>query len=241
MRRALRSNGTRALALALGLIAAACQSPATVQPPRAAAPRVDSLTEARAAMARGEYDLAARQLRTVVATRPDSLEAHFRLGVSASYLDLAEEATREFEWVVAHARARSDEARIARDWLNGSAQVAAPGPAGPGPAVEANPERASVSGVAMGGEGVPRPLARHKISLKGMKEPVLETAFDVRTDYEGRFAFRDVPPGEYMLTDSLTGHTTWRLRVSLKRGDRVTVDLTPDNNTQSRDDFPDGR
>lgn len=74
-----------------------------------------------------------------------------------------------------------------------------------------------------------------------MKAPVLETAYDVRTDQEGRFAFPDVEPGEYMLTDSLSGETTWRLRLTLKRGERTTVDLTPGNSVQTRDDFPDPR
>jgi hypothetical protein len=228
----------RALALALAFLSAACQSsPPTPAAPRAVAPQPDLLAEARAAMERGEYERAAGLLRDVVATRPTSLEAHFRLGVSASYVDALEaEAVREFEWVVAHAPADSPEARIAREWLHPAAGTPAPTP----PA-EPNPERASLSGVAMGGDGVARPLVRHKISLKGMKEPVLETAFDVRTDQEGRFTFRDVPPGEYMLTDSLSGQTRWRLRLTLKRGERVTFDLTPDNGTATRDDFPDTR
>ena len=188
-------------------------------------------------MDRGEYERAAGLLRGVVAARPDSLEAHFRLGVSASYLDLFDETTREFEWVVAHAPADSPEARVAREWLRPAAPPAAPA----APPAEPNPDRASLVGVAMGGEGVARPLARHKISLKGMKAPVLETGYDVRTDFEGRFRFDDVPPGEYMLTDSLSGQTRWRLRLTLTRGERATLDLTPDNSTRTRDDFPDVR
>lgn len=65
-----------------------------------------------------------------------------RLGVSASFLDLFEEATREFKWVVAHAPADSAEARSAGGWLSASARA----PASPALPPEPNPDRASLSG-----------------------------------------------------------------------------------------------
>jgi hypothetical protein len=98
-----------------------------------------------------------------------------------------------------------------------------------------------VSGVVVDGDGPTRPLVRHRLSLKGMKAPVLEDAYDVRTDQAGRFTFPNVVPGEYMLTDAVGGQPLWRLRLDLKRGEQLTLNLTPENSTRVRDDFPDRR
>ena len=70
----------------------------TLPDPSKAVPiALDPLVQAREAMARRDYAAAASLLRDALARRPDDLEAHFRLGVSASHLDQVDEAGREFE------------------------------------------------------------------------------------------------------------------------------------------------
>jgi len=48
---------------------------------------------------------------------PRGLSLHYGLAICASWLDIRDEAMREFQWVVDHAFAASDEARVAREWL----------------------------------------------------------------------------------------------------------------------------
>jgi hypothetical protein len=187
-------------------------------------------------MAQQDYTRAAALLRQAIAEKPDSLEAHYRLAVSVSYLDLVDEATREFEWVVAHAPAGAPEARIARDWLRRGTAAATP-PAAEAPAAP-DPERATVAGVVLG-EPDGQPLKRHLILLKGVPgTPTQQEYHSLRSDQDGRYRFDNVPPGDYMLTDTVGAPPTWRLRVTLKRGDQLALDLTPDNSTRSRNDFP---
>jgi hypothetical protein len=233
-----RATDRWAVGLLLGLawLLSACQGPPEL--PRTAAPPRDLLAEARAAMDRREYERAAGLLRDAIATSPDSLEAHYRLAVSASHLELADEATREFQWVVAHATPGSAESQIARNWLRGATAATRP-PAQEMPAP--NPDLASISGVVLG-EPAGRPLTRHQIFLKGLAgTPTQNEYHSLRTDQEGRYRFVNVLPGDYMLTDTVAAPPTWRLRVSLKRGDPLALDLTSENSTPTRNDFPDPR
>jgi hypothetical protein len=187
-------------------------------------------------MAQQNYTRAAALLRQAITQQPDSLEAHYRLAVSASHLELVDEATREFEWVVAHAPSGSPEGRIARDWLR--RVTAAPAPPAEEAAPTLDPERATVSGVVLG-EPDGRPLTRRLIFLKGLPgTPTQQEYHSLRSDEQGRYRFVGVPPGDYMLTDTVAAPPTWRLRVTLKKGDQLALDLTPDNSTSSRNDFP---
>jgi diadenosine tetraphosphatase ApaH/serine/threonine PP2A family protein phosphatase len=224
--------------VAVLLAAAGCgEGPAT--PVQAAAQR-DLMTEAVEAMARGDYATAASALRRVIERSPDHFEAHYRLGVSASHLDLADEATREFEWVVAHGAADSPEVRLARDWL-AARRRPAPDEAPPPTASTPDPTRATLSGrVVWDDNGVQRPRPWIRLFLQGLKgTPVEDEFFRVQTDQNGAYQITGIPPGEYRLTDRGSGTTTWRLKVTLKPGQSAVLDLSPANSVRVRDDFPD--
>jgi hypothetical protein len=204
---------------------------------------IEPRDEARAAMARQEYGLAAARLRETLARRPDDFETHYRLGVSASHLDLPDEAAREFEWVVAHGAATAPEVQIAREWLasrgnhGGAAASAGSLPGGDG--LAPRPDAASVGGRAVGPDGV---KPRLQLFLKGLPGSPVQAEYHVhRTDPQGNYRFTDVLPGEYMLTDSAAREPGWRLRVALARGERRSLDLSPSNHISVRDDFPSGQ
>jgi hypothetical protein len=194
-----------------------------------------------------QYDAAARLLRELLVRHPTNLEAHYRLGVSASYLDRPDEAKGEFEWVVARGAPGAREVQLARDWLAARrARVTSPpAPAAPvAPAAAmisaepaaANPELTSLAGRAVGREGT---KSRLQLFLKGVPgTPVKNEYHILRTDQQGYFRFGDVVPGEYMLTNVIAGPPTWRLRVSLAKGEHLVLDLTPANQAAVRDDFP---
>lgn len=224
--------------LALILAAGCGQGPAF--PVQAAAPR-DLMTEAVAAMARRDYASAAAALRRLLERSPDHFEAHYRLGVSASYLDLVEETTREFEWVVAHGAPDSPEVRVARDWLASRARRRPDVADDAAPAAAPDPGRASLSGRVTWEEGgvvQSRPWVR--LFLQGVKgTPVEDEFFRVQSDQNGAYQITGIPPGEYRLTDRGSGTTTWRLRVTLKAGQSAVLDLSPANSVRVRDDFPD--
>src|SRR5262249_61587581 len=103
------------LALVL-LIAAACerQSVARVV---ADAPGPASIEAARAAMASRDWAAAASLFRQAIAKTPDDVALHYDLAICASYLDLRDEATREFQWVLVHGAAGSEETQVPRRWL----------------------------------------------------------------------------------------------------------------------------
>ncbi len=224
--------------LAVAVLAAACQGPPAA-PPRSSAPLVDHAAEARLAMTRRDWSAAATHYRAALEAQPERLEFHYGLAIASSYLDDREETRREFEWVLAHARAGSDEARTARSWL---AQAGLIGADDGGTAASPDTSLATVSGTVTwpegGGSPVPRP--RHLLMLVGLPgTPTEGQYYRIRSREDGRYEFPDVVPGPYKLTDRVAGPPFWRLKVVVEPGQRMTLDLSPANGAQVRDDFPD--
>lgn len=231
--------GRLILAIGVAALIVGCQE-APRRQPRVAPP--DLLGQAREAMARGDYDTSASLLRQVVGGSPDNLEAHYRLAVSASWLDLTDEAEDQFEWVVAHGAPDSAEVKAARDWLRAwRSQMAAAPP--PEPAPPTPPDRATLSGqVLWDKDGSVKPQPYLRLFVKGIKgTPIEDEFYRVQTDERGTFRIPDLAPGEYSLTNRVAGPPIWRLKVTLKAGEDLKLDLTPDNSVKFRDDFPDSR
>jgi hypothetical protein len=228
------------VALATGiLLLAACQKP-PASAPGVSAVETDALVLGRAALKRGDHAVAVALLRDALRARADVLEAHYLLAVSASHLDQGEEAGREFEWVVAHGDPGSAEVSIAREWLASRRPMAAATvPLVDDPSPVQNAELASLSGKAEDAGGSKRRLL---LFLKGVRGAAVEDEYrTLRTDGQGRYRFANVVPGEYLLTNAVAGPVTWRLRVSLARGEHRTLDLSPSNDTSVRDDAPETR
>jgi hypothetical protein len=81
----------------------------------------------------------------------------------------------------------------------------------------------------------PKPLARHQVTLKGVKgTPRQGVSYNVRTNEQGEFQVERMLGGEYELTDG----QHWRLRVRVDDGQQLAMELTPDNSVKVRDDFP---
>lgn len=225
-------------AMATVVLLAGCQRAPDLPAAEARATALDYEGEARGALARQDYALAAAHLRAVLAGDPASVFAHYSLGVCASYLGRLDEATGEFQWIVQHAPRASEERRLARQWL---AQREGDGRAGSTPELVAG--AATVRGVALWppADGqAPAPRARQQLHLIGLRgTPTQGLTHVLRTDKNGRYTFTNVAPGAYRLVDVIAGTPKWRLKVVLAPGQDVTLDLTPDNNARLRDDFPD--
>ena len=232
-----RSLALGALGLALAL--AACQRAPEV--PHASAPVVDHVAEARKAIAAQQWAVAAEHLRAALQEDPKSLYLHYSLAICATWLDLKDEAIREFEWVVANAPAESEEAKAARRWLaanRGGTQTAAAAPAPDDPTVGDS----GVQGVVTWsepGQG-PTPQSRQQLVLAGLRDtPTKGLIYVRRANNEGRYEFKRIPAGTYKLSgDAPVGPTRWRLRVVLKPGEDLSLDLTSENSVSFRDDFP---
>lgn len=227
------------LAVALG----ACGSPAPA--PKA---EYDVVAEAMKAFDKGDWTLAARLLREAVVKQPLDVRLHYSLAVSATHLDLREEAIREFRWVLANAPG-TPEADAARNWLI-AAGVLTPGSEAVGSAADEeasqaarDPDRGNsiVRGQVAWNEGEPPvKLLRLQVFLKGLpRTPNQDVQLVMRTDEQGRFEFKHVPPGTYKLTNRIAGEPLWRVKVDVAPGETTSVDLTPQNSTRVRDDFPD--
>ena len=208
-------------------------------PPKTVPVALDPMVQAREAMHRRDYAAAAPLLRGALARDPADLEAHYRLGVSASHLDQVDEAGREFEWVVAHGEPGASEVPMARAWLASrtpAPAVASIGSAPTGDVQTQKPELASLSGKATGPDG---PRARLQLFLKGVPTSTVKEEYHLlRTDQQGNFHFPNVVPGDYMLTNAVAGPVLWRLRVALGGDQHLVVDLSPANSSAVRDDFP---
>ncbi len=209
--------------------------------PKAIGVTADAMTAAREAMARRDYNSAIISFAEVVARRPDDVEAHYGLGVSASQLDRLTDAEREFRWVVAHGAPTAPEVAIAREWLASRTNPGAPSPNRPAvtasaDAPEPNPEMATVSGRVIGPDGMNR---RVQLLLKGMPGTAVKDEYRLlRSDEQGNFRFTNVVPGDYMLSNPVAVAMNWRLKVSLSRGERRVLDLSAANHVGVRDDFP---
>ena len=231
----------RSLALAaigLVLVITGCRRAPEPRAP-VSAPVVDHVAEARKALAEQSWALAAKHLRAAISEDPGNFFFHYSLAVCATWLDLREEAIREFEWVVTHAPSNSEEAKTARRWLANRqgrppTQTAAE-PTGP------DVGDSGIHGIVLWAEPgqAVTPRARLQLFLSGLRHtPTKERRYVLRSDQEGRYEFKRIAAGRYKLTDAIAGRPKWRLRVELKPGETLALDLTPENSTDVRDDFP---
>jgi len=89
------------------------------------------------------------------------------------------------------------------------------------------------------GTDAPAPVYRRMFLLRGLEgAPNESVRYTLRTDANGEYVFDRILGGEYELTDGLALGSHWRLRVRINDGDDVTLNLTPGNSRQVRDDFP---
>jgi hypothetical protein len=227
-------------AVALALAIAGCQR--APEAPSAPAPAVDHVAEARKALAAQSWSLAATHLRAALAKDPQSLFLHYNLAICATWLDLREDAIREFEWVVAHAPRDSEEAKTARGWLaENRDRKPTQEPSAPAVADDPKVGDSGIHGVVMWAEpgGAPSPQSRLQLFLIGRRNtPTRDLSYVLRSDREGRYELKRIAAGQYKLTDAIAGRPKWRLKVAIEPGQDLVLDLTPQNGLPARDDFP---
>lgn len=224
----------------LTLSLSACQN---AKAPASSVPPPSLAAEAAEALEAGNYAKAADRYRGALAAAPDSVPLHYGLAVAASHLNLKDEAIREFRWVMDRAPKGSPEVEAARRWLAQAGVLVAQEALAPAPADEAlggGTDLASLEGRMIltdpGQEG--RPAQRRMVVLYGLPgTPTQDERHQTRTDQDGRFQFKRLAPGSYMVTDAVAGVRNWRLRVLLRPGQSVTLDLSSANSTKVRDDF----
>jgi hypothetical protein len=234
-----------ALAFVL-LVAAACEKQSVARV-IADAPGPAPAEAARSAMASRDWVAAAPLFRQAIAKSPDDIALHYDLAICASYLDLRDEAAREFQWVLVHAAIGSEEAQVARRWLADAGGVAASPVTSnqPAPVSDPNDPRTgdgSVHGVvrwAEPGERREQPLNRKLLHLVGLKNtPTHGLRYNVRSDENGRYEFTNIVAGPYKLTDAIAGEPMWRLKITVSKAQEAAVDLDTQNSAKVRDDFP---
>ncbi len=200
----------------------------------------------------GDYAKAADLYRSALAAEPESLPLHYGLGVAASYLDRRADAVREFTWVLGARPADSAEVNDGATLAAERRRIAPPRERSrpsprriaesraKTPAEGTKPAPAMLQGRALFDEspGRVRPMERMQLLLSR-----LSGSRGVSPDPDGRgtgrFRFADVPPGDLQAHRSrVAGQPRWRLRVELKPGQDLTLDLDPANSTRVRDDFP---
>ncbi len=222
------------------MLLVACQSPS--QPTRSTSSETPADLAARA-LAAGRYVDAARLYREALGEAPTKMPLHYGLAVASSYLELRDEAIREFRWVLQYGSPGAPEVEASRAWLAraGALPAAYDATNASGPEKERAPGNASLEGRAVFAEDgkTPLPMPRMQLFLVGQpNSPTKLERYNLRTDEQGNFKFPDVAPGPYKLTNRVTGRPTWRLRVDLKSSEVKVLELTPANGVDSQDDFP---
>ena len=199
----------------------------------------DPETLAAAALDRGDYAQAAVLYRKVIERRPDSVSAHYGLGVASSNLNLRDDTIREFQWVLVHGVPNSAEVDAARRWLI-AAGVLRPSVAAVTPVEADRGGNGVIEGQAyLGSADQRQPQVRMQLHLVGQPDsPTKEERHVLRTGNDGSFRFGNVMPGFYMLTDRVAGKPQWRLKIEVNTGATLRLDLNPGNSTSARDDFP---
>ena len=216
-----------------------CQNAASPAPVNKAV-AIDHAAEARKAFAARDWAAAAPHFRAAIASDPGSLTLHHGLATCASWLGLIDEAKVEFNWVLVHAPAGSVEAQMAREWL---ASLDAQEATTTASANAADPKvgDAGLHGlVTWDGPGHPPGIvARAQLDLKGLPNtPTKGLTYYMRSDKEGLYKFSRIVAGPYRLSGSVAGKPTWDLKVEVKSGEDLTLDLSPGNSTANRNDFP---
>jgi hypothetical protein len=227
----------RVAALGLALVVLGCASPPSSE--RSIAAR-DVAAEAMLAVERAEWTRAADLLRQALAQDPTRASLHYHLGLVATHLDRRDEAVREFRWILANVAPELPEAVEARRWLTEAGMLGRPVETATAPSdriSEETPGDSGLQGRVVWADG--RSTERLQLFLKGAPKSPNETLqWVLRTDETGRFEFKRIPAGTYMLTNRIAGEPTWRLRVQLGPGEITTLDLGEQNSAKIRDDFP---
>jgi len=172
---------------------------------------------------------------------------HYGLAICATYLDLRDEALREFQWVLEHATPGSEEATVARTWLTQTGGQTARAAATDRPVTEGDGSDAKFgsSGVrgivrwAEPGQPAEQPLNRKLLHLVGLKNTATQgLRYSIRSDENGRYEFTNIVAGPYKLTDAIAGEPMWRLKITVPKAQETDVDLELNNSAKVRDDFP---
>ena len=200
---------------------------------------VDHAAEARQAFAARDWAAAAPHFRAAIALDPGSLTLHHGLATCASWLGLVDEAKIEFNWVLVHAPAGSIEAQLAREWLASldTEETTTAAVKSDDPKVGDAGLHGLVTWEAPGHPGGIVPRAQ--LDLRGLPNtPTKGLNYIIRADKEGNYKFNRIVAGQYRLTGAVAGKPAWDLKVDVKNGEDMRLDLSAGNSTANRNDFP---
>lgn len=186
----------------------------------------DDLRDGDAALARADWPAAITAYRKAVDRDPAGVKPRYGLGVALSHLDRADEAAGAFEWVVEHAAAAAEEARLARQWLAARSGAASP-------AVTARPEE-DEHGLLGRLEGrtewrdldPERPKPTLQLLLESDDPAPIGRRYWARTRLNDRYEFPRVAPGRYRLVAQVGPVRLWEARAVVREGQPTVLDLT---------------
>ena len=228
---------------AVGLVAGCNQSPNVGPATVVASPPVDHKTVAAELERRGDWEGARRAYEDAVRAEPGDFRLRYRLGVALTHLDLRDEATGVFKWVVANGPRVSEEVRVAQQWLDAASAKAvtptsSPGSSSSTAAKSAAEGRGAVRGRTEWNALDPNKVVpRIQIQLASNDPPPQQRLYSTRVQLNEPYEIKGVVPGQYRLT-AHTGMTRlWEMSVTVAEDSPTVVDLTQSASIAPPDTF----
>ena len=227
--------------MSVGLIVGCDQgSPA---PPAAVVtnPAVDFRALALELERRSDWQGARRAYEDAVRAEPNDVRLRYRLGVALTHLDLREDAAGVFTWVVANGPGRSEEVRLAQQWLDAaSAKSTAPASGSSSPTdVKKAPEgRGEVRGrTEWSSLDSNKVVPRIQIQLASNDPPPNQRLYSTRVQLNEPYEIKGVVPGRYRLTAQSGMTRLWDVSITVTEDSPTVVDLTQSASVAPPDTF----
>jgi hypothetical protein len=207
------------------------------------APTVDHKALAGELERRGDWEGARRAYEDAIRAEPGDFRLRYRLGVALSHLDMREDATGVFKWVVANGPHASEEVRLAQQWLEAAITKA----------VAAAPSSGSASSTATNspveGRGAVRGrtewttldlnkvVPRIQIQLASNDPPPRQRLYSTRVLLNEPYEIKGVVAGQYRLTAQSGMTRLWEMSITVAEDSPTVVDLTQSASVAPPDTF----
>lgn len=187
--------------------------------------------QADALAAHGDYMGAWGLYHEALLAEPEDVSLWYALGVTLSHLNQREETEQALQYVVRRGRPDSEEVRLARLWLVRVGAMTEPAASTiASEPVDVTAGMAAVTGKITWGKPDPgRGVLKVQIFLEGLTRAGEGKRFGTRAALGEVYRLEGLPAGSYRLTGDMADHRLWDLRLAVRDGEDIVLDLSKEN------------